>query len=325
MPLLLFMRMKRQMNTVIIHQRHDCRGHAEKPLLEIDDDQRCASLGLYPGLLLRYVELNEPEDVAVDFQCNGAVLEFGCLVSGQIRGCASYGNGRKRYLDAGPGQTWCSFCTKARGTIEYLPGQPICVISFLIYEPLLKNLPLLGSNAAALKEPLWEKEAFHTTGTLTPTVRQIVHQIVQGREHTDMPNQLLLMSKAYELLFHLSRVEHDGGDNDKRHCPAKYQGVRRAQDILDQNLASPPSLVDLARQSGLCVTNLTEEFKKQFGTTVFGYLRQQRLARAKELITLYNMTASEAAWEVGYSSLSSFHKAFLSRYGTTPGSFCRRS
>ncbi|MCG8552998.1 MAG: AraC family transcriptional regulator, partial [Desulfobacterales bacterium] len=92
----------------------------------------------------------------------------------------------------------------------------------------------------------------------------------------------------------------------------------------DNNLASPPSLDLLARKSGLCVTYLTETFKKTFGTTVFGYVRQQRLSRAKELIAVHGMDASHAAWEVGYSSVSSFHRAFLAEYGTTPGSYRRR-
>jgi AraC-like DNA-binding protein len=92
-------------------------------------------------------------------------------------------------------------------------------------------------------------------------------------------------------------------------------GVEKAREILEQNLAAPPSLADIARKSGVCVTCLTEKFRKQFGTTVFGYLRQRRLEQAKELMTRHGLSASEAAWEVGYSSLSSFHRAFMAKYG----------
>lgn len=97
-----------------------------------------------------------------------------------------------------------------------------------------------------------------------------------------------------------------------------------ARKILDNNLASPPCLEVLARKSGLCATYLTEGFKKTFGKTVFGYIRQQRLLRARELIAVHGMSASNAAWEIGYSSLSSFHRAFLAEYGTTPGSYRRQ-
>lgn len=280
-------------------------------------------LTLHPGLQFRYTELNESRNVALDFQRNEAFLEFGCLLSGRLCGLSHYDNGQRQLFEGKPGQTWCTHHDRAHGTIEYLSGQTVCVVVFLISGSLLKNIPLLRSGGTALKTRPPDGDPFNTTGDLTPAVRRIVQQIMRiNDDHAS--NKLLLMSKAYELLFHLCAVKHEERDDDV-HAQEKRQGVKRAQDILNRNLAAPPTLADIARQCGLCVTNLTEEFRKQFGTTVFGYLRRQRLARAKELMTLYDMTASEAAWEVGYSSLSSFHRAFCARYGATPGSYCRKA
>lgn len=311
------------MSTPITKPPLEPLGHPKNHFVRINDDQRCDCLLLCPGLLFRWVELNDPADVIVDFQCQGAVLEFGCLVSGRLRGTACFGSGQKRHVDAVPGQTWCAFSTNTRGTINYLQGQPVCVVSFLIFDPLIKNLPLLQSGQTNLGIQASGGRAFHAFGRLTPEVRQILHQIDQIRENTNVQNQLMLMSKAYELLFHLSSIARNVPDNLQ--SEEKYQGVKRAQHILDQDLASPPSLEQLARQSGLCVTHLAEGFKHQFGTTVFGYVRQKRLARAKQLITLHGMNASQAAWEVGYASLSSFIKAFNSHYGVTPGTFSKKA
>ncbi|WP_321414558.1 AraC family transcriptional regulator [uncultured Desulfobacter sp.] len=291
--------------------------YASQGIGRIDVDQWSSCLTLHPGFQLRCMELDEPRNVAVDFQRNCPFLEFGCLVSGRLRGQALLGNGQKQQIEGQPGQTWCSFCPSAKGTIEYFSGQTVCVVLFVIYGPLLKNLPLLSSGRRILEI---EGQSFNCVGSLTPVVNKVVRQIRQLNEGKDTINQLLFMSKAYELLFHLSRHDPAGGVEEDLSFE-KQQSVKQAQDILNRNLASPPSLEELARQTGLCVTNLTEEFKKQSGTTVFGYLRRQRLARARELIALHDMSASEAAWEVGYSSLSSFHRAFCALYGATPGSF----
>jgi AraC-like DNA-binding protein len=305
------------MNLVTQDNKNDILQFTGKVAPQMNADPWGKCLTLHPGLQLRCMELNESRNVAIDFQRDCPFLEFGCLLSGRISGRALLENGQKQYIEGRPGQTWCSFCTQARGTMEYLSGQTICVVLFLICGSLLKDLPLFRQGGQALTA---NGRSFSTCGNLTPAVSKIVQQIMQINERADASNQLLLISKAYELLFLLS-IDESPDDTQSRE---RRQGVERAQDILNRNLASPPSLTNLARQSGLCVTSLTEAFKKQAGTTVFGYLRQQRLARAKELITLHRMSASEAAWEVGYSSLSSFHRAFCSRYGATPGSFCRR-
>jgi AraC-like DNA-binding protein len=311
------------MNVVIENRKYDRMHNAETCLSETVFDQWGQFLTIHPGLQLRCMELTEPHHVAVDFQRNEAFLEFGCMLSGRLCGCARLGNGRTQYFEGGAGQTWCAYQTKAYGTIEYLSGQTICVMLFLISGPLLKHLPLFQPGRAALSARHSDGDSFSTTGKLTPAVRPIVQQIMRINKGADTSNHLLLMSKAYELLFHLSTASNE--DRENIHDQEKRQAVKRAQDILNRNLTSPPTLADLARQSGLCVTNLTREFRKQFGTTVFGYLRRQRLARAKELITLHDMSASEAAWEVGYSSLSSFHRAFFARYGATPGSYGRKT
>ena len=292
------------MNFVTETRKYSPQTDSEK----LDIEKWNKRLTLYPGFQLRCMELNAPRNVAVDFRRDHPFLEFGCLLSGKLTGFARTDNGQNRYVEGHPGQTWCSFHNKSRGTIEYLAGQTVRVVLFHLHGPLLENLSLPRKG-----------HALNTSGRLTPAVNKIVQQIIQINDHTDTCNQLLLTSKAYELLFHLSSYENE--DTDPDHSAECRQKVKKAQDILNHNLASPPCLSDLARKTGLCKTNLATQFKKQSGTTVFGYLRQQRLARAKELITLHNLSASEAAWEVGYSSLSSFHRAFCARYGATPGSF----
>ncbi|GAB4341955.1 MAG: hypothetical protein OHK0047_33800 [Leptolyngbyaceae cyanobacterium] len=96
----------------------------------------------------------------------------------------------------------------------------------------------------------------------------------------------------------------------------------QAQAILRQDLENPPSLLELAKQVGLNDYKLKSGFRQIFGTTVFGYLHQQRMQRAYELLTSSDLKVTEVASQVGYTSLSAFSTAFKKSFGISP-SHCR--
>ena len=91
-----------------------------------------------------------------------------------------------------------------------------------------------------------------------------------------------------------------------------------AKEILSRNLDSPPSLSELSRKIGLNATKLKKEFKEVFGVPVFKYLQNERLTTAHGLIQTKQATVQEAAWHVGYDSLSSFSNAFAKKFGYRP-------
>lgn len=91
-----------------------------------------------------------------------------------------------------------------------------------------------------------------------------------------------------------------------------------AKEILSNNLETPPSLSDLSKQIGLNSFKLKKHFKELFGVPVFKYLQNERLSRAYQLLRNREATVQEAAWHVGYDSLSSFSNAFSKKYGFRP-------
>ncbi len=91
-----------------------------------------------------------------------------------------------------------------------------------------------------------------------------------------------------------------------------------AKDILLQNIDNPPSLNDISKEIGLNTFKLKKEFKAFFGVPVFKYLQNERLTVAHNMIRNQEMTVQEAAWHVGYDSLSSFSNAFDKKFGYRP-------
>ncbi len=94
--------------------------------------------------------------------------------------------------------------------------------------------------------------------------------------------------------------------------------LNMAKEILLNNLDNPPSLSEISKQIGLNTFKLKKDFKAFFGVPVFKYLQNERLTLAHKMIRNQKSTVQEAAWHVGYESLSSFSNAFEKKFGYRP-------
>lgn len=94
--------------------------------------------------------------------------------------------------------------------------------------------------------------------------------------------------------------------------------VQRVVELLRGNLAEPPDLMDLGRRVGCSPFYLSRTFSQELGVTIPQYLRQLRIERAGELLRSGKYNVTEAATEVGYSSLSHFSQAFCQTMGCCP-------
>ena len=89
--------------------------------------------------------------------------------------------------------------------------------------------------------------------------------------------------------------------------------------ILKENLAAPPGLEELGRRVGCSHFYLSRIFTQEVGKTISVTLRDLRMERAASLLREGRMNVTEAALEVGYSSLSHFSSAFHEVIGCCPG------
>jgi AraC-like DNA-binding protein len=84
------------------------------------------------------------------------------------------------------------------------------------------------------------------------------------------------------------------------------------------HLDCPPSLTELAKVAGLNAYKLKRGFKETFGVPAFQYLADVRLGRAREDMLAGRKSATEIAFELGYSSLPHFSHAFKKKFGVSP-------
>jgi AraC-like DNA-binding protein len=94
--------------------------------------------------------------------------------------------------------------------------------------------------------------------------------------------------------------------------------VSRTIALLEQRLAEPPTLEEIGRAVGCSPFYLSRTFSSEMQMTIPQYLRKLRMERAAELLRDGKHNVTEAALEVGYSSLSHFSQAFCQTIGCCP-------
>ena len=105
----------------------------------------------------------------------------------------------------------------------------------------------------------------------------------------------------------------------QRYKRLSQERVKKVIAILKHNLAEPPPLEEIGRQVGCSQFHLSRLFTQEMGKTISAHLRDLRMERAAELLRAGEMNVTEAAMEVGYSSLSHFTVAFRETFACCPG------
>lgn len=248
-----------------------------------------------------------------------SVIAVAFYGSGNVDLTVKYGNKEKAF-NYTKGLT-LSFYANERVEFQHTvsKSKPLECIVIATSTSNLDNLP---SNEGALfgemlhqlvhpKDHYVEGPSFY----MTPDMQSIVDQVFHT-QYTGKAKMLFFKSQMTSLLAHffgqLSILPEATVPQDES---AK---LRRAKEILVENLENPPSLSELSKQIGLNTFKLKKNFKELFGVPVFKYLQNERLTTAHNLIRNQKMTVQEAAWNVGYDSLSSFSNAFSKKFGFRP-------
>ncbi len=129
---------------------------------------------------------------------------------------------------------------------------------------------------------------------------------------------LWYQSKALELMSHFLFEPKDPEFFCMRQKKVARDRVVRTKELLVRDLANPPTLEALGQEVGCSPFYLSRIFSREVGLTIPQFLRNSRMERAAELLRSGRYNVTEAATEVGYSSLSHFSKAFCETIGCCP-------
>lgn len=244
-------------------------------------------------------------------------IDIGFNLGGPIRSILS-ANQISQTEQSEHGQAHIAFYPGCSGVTAYRENHPVCYLGFMLSVDLYERF--FDTRISDIKRQMRnQRKASHILfRPITADMKIALHQMMLC-SFLGKTRELFFEGKILELISHLR--QYTGKPEENVHASltaADHEKMWQAKSILDDNLESPPSVLHLARQIGINEFKLKKGFRQVHGITPYRYLADQRLEKARSLLCERKMNVSEAAYAVGYSSLSHFAKIFRTKFGVTP-------
>jgi len=140
------------------------------------------------------------------------------------------------------------------------------------------------------------------------------YQVVEESFGSDLLPKALLT----ELMIELNRMSFE--EDKLQPQVKKNQLIDSVISYINENLEDEINMDQLASAFYISKYHLSREFKKHTGTTLYRYVVQKRLIKAKGLI-LEGHPITSVYEECGFGDYSNFFRAFKNEYGLTPKDF----
>lgn len=125
-----------------------------------------------------------------------------------------------------------------------------------------------------------------------------------------------LKLKIRELLFTIHQLAHFGPTYHAR-TNSDIHTLDKIRAYLILHLDKPPGVTELSKMFMLNEKKLKQSFKAVYGCTVYAFVIQERMKKAKKLL-FESHNVNELAMLLGYQSVSHFIKVFKTHHGCTP-------
>lgn len=164
-----------------------------------------------------------------------------------------------------------------------------------------------------------QEKKYYNESDISPSMAIVLNQMFYYSLNPSIKN-LYYKGKGYELL---SLFFNKNEDPNAEQCPflideENVLKIKKAKEIIINNMAEPPSLEELSEQVGLSLKKLKMGFKKIYGDTVYGFLFDYKMNSARKLLDSGSYNVNEVGLKIGYSTGSHFIVAFKKKFGTTP-------
>lgn len=100
--------------------------------------------------------------------------------------------------------------------------------------------------------------------------------------------------------------------------PIEIEKIQLAKKYILDHLAANLTIPIIARNVGTNQCYLKKGFKEVFNQTIFEFIQENRMIKARYLLQNINLNITEIAKNVGYASLSSFSQSYKNYFGISP-------
>ena len=132
-----------------------------------------------------------------------------------------------------------------------------------------------------------------------------------------MDRQVLAPGLIREIFYEVLKGPHGAL---LRNCVVNHMGANRIAPVIryiEQNFANQLDIDSIADMAGMSSSSLHEHFKQATSLSPMQFVKKLRLHSAYSMLLTGNQ-ASDAAYQVGYSSPSQFSREFKRFFGSSP-------
>lgn len=152
----------------------------------------------------------------------------------------------------------------------------------------------------------------------------LIQKYVEGLlfyfENPSLVNEDILVLKLKEIILLLAQSQNAKAVQlilSQLFSPTTYS----FKQIIEANLFSQLTIEQLAEQSNLSISSFKREFAKLYNDTPANYIRNKKLEKAAELLSISDERITDIALDCGFNDLATFTKNFSDKYFITPSSY----
>ncbi|HED38107.1 MAG TPA: AraC family transcriptional regulator [Ignavibacteria bacterium] len=93
------------------------------------------------------------------------------------------------------------------------------------------------------------------------------------------------------------------------------------REIIDAHIYSTISLSELSELTNMSLSTFKREFKKIYNNSPAVYIKDKKLTKAKELLSVSKLRVSDVTFDSGFNNVAHFSKSFKQKFGITPSNY----
>lgn len=145
--------------------------------------------------------------------------------------------------------------------------------------------------------------------------------IIRTDTSIDPYREVRLSAQLNNLLIELL-TSTDSYQSAMHSMPIQIQPLRR---YIENNFMKEMSLDRLAEISGLSKYHMCRLFQQYMGFSIGEYIIDLRIRRAKDLLSLTNLTAAQVGYAIGIKNENYFYRLFKKKTGVTPKQYAKNN
>lgn len=127
----------------------------------------------------------------------------------------------------------------------------------------------------------------------------------------------LLKTKFTEILLHIAQSSQ-GAEFLSFAKELLSHRKKNLRPLMEENFSKSFSVKNFAEFSGRSLTTFKKDFQNIFHQSPKKWVNEQRLERARVLLTHTDLNVTDVCFEVGFENLSYFSQLFKKRFGISP-------